>query len=581
MQRLRSCFLPLLALGLGAAARAQSTAYTLEGTSAGNVYGTSAAALGDVDQDGYDDFIVGSPGVNAPNADMGRVYVYSGKDRHALYSWAGTSANEQLGFAVAAAGDMDLDGFPDILIGAPGAVSGGQAVGKVLLRSGKDGIVLRTWTGITDGGRFGHAIAVAGDADLDGMPEVVVGAPLEYSPDYDVHGGAVHVYSGATGTQISSRVSWVDGVAYGWSVAGCGDLTGDGRAEFVVGVPGWYGSGEVILRQAFDGSYVDSVSSPIAGERLGASVSNVGDTDGDGTVDFLVGAPADGAGGAGRAFVISGATWTQTWTTQGPPASNLGASVARIGDVDGDGRPDYAIGAPTASLGLLGQVGAVYVKSGANGGLLHTLYGTSAGCRFGHAITGGDFNGDGTPDGLVGAPYDGPNGVNSGSARVVLMNDAAGTPFCFGDGSGTACPCNPSSIGARAGCPNSVGGAGKLVALGSAHISNDTVALHGTGMTNSSCLYYQGTAQVAGGAGALFADGLRCVSGTIRRLGIRSNVFGGSYLPVNGGTPLSVAGGAQAGQTLHYQVWYRDNGLLFCTLATNNVTNGVSIEWLP
>jgi len=162
----------------------------------------------------------------------------------------------------------------------------------------------------------------------------------------------------------------------------------------------------------------------------------------------------------------------------------------------------------------------------------------------------------------------------------ITCSSAPGTPYCFGDGSGTACPCgNNSPAGSGAGCLNSLGTGGLLAATGTASISNDTLSLNGSGMPNGAVLYFQGTLQLAGGAGAVFGDGLRCAGGTVIRLGTKTNVGGSSSYP-GGSTPISIKGSNVAGNIRDYQGWYR-NAQVFCTSATFNLTNGIQITWAP
>jgi hypothetical protein len=158
-------------------------------------------------------------------------------------------------------------------------------------------------------------------------------------------------------------------------------------------------------------------------------------------------------------------------------------------------------------------------------------------------------------------------------------NPTSATPYCFGDGTGTACPC--ANIGATGnGCASSVNAAGgNLAATGNASIASDTFSLNGTGMPNASALYFQGTTQVAGGAGAQFGDGLRCAGGTIIRLGTKTNVAGASSYP-GGSTPISVKGNNAAGDVRNYQCWYR-NAATFCTNDTFNLTNALNVTWAP
>jgi hypothetical protein len=164
---------------------------------------------------------------------------------------------------------------------------------------------------------------------------------------------------------------------------------------------------------------------------------------------------------------------------------------------------------------------------------------------------------------------------------TITVDPNPGTGFCFGDGSGTACPCGNSSAPIDgAGCLNSLATGGKLSGSGTPSVSADTIALIGTAMPNSSALYFQGTAQQTGGAGAVFGDGLRCVSGSIIRLGTKANASGGSSYPSGAELPVSVRGACLPGDTRHYQIWYR-NSAAFCSVSTFNLSNGYTVVWQP
>jgi len=153
--------------------------------------------------------------------------------------------------------------------------------------------------------------------------------------------------------------------------------------------------------------------------------------------------------------------------------------------------------------------------------------------------------------------------------------------YCFGDGSGTACPCGNSGA-ADAGCASSVNAAGgKLTGTGTPSIANDSFVLNGSGMPSSSALYFQGTLQLGGGAGVVFGDGLRCVGGSIVRLGTKTNVGGSSQYPGSGDALISVKGMNAAGNVRDYQCWYRNADPAFCTPSTFNLTNGVETTWVP
>ena len=164
------------------------------------------------------------------------------------------------------------------------------------------------------------------------------------------------------------------------------------------------------------------------------------------------------------------------------------------------------------------------------------------------------------------------------SAFGFTPNAAVGTAFCFGDGSGTACPCANSGAAGN-GCANSVNAAGaNLRATGVASLVEDSLVLAGSGMPSSSALYFQGTAQAGAGLGTVFGDGLRCAAGSVIRLGTTNNVAGVSAYPFPAAPSVSVKGLVTAPGTRTYQVWYR-NAAAFCTASTFNLTNGVQISW--
>jgi DNA-binding beta-propeller fold protein YncE len=184
----------------------------------------------------------------------------------------------------------------------------------------------------------------------------------------------------------------------------------------------------------------------------------------------------------------------------------------------------------------------------------------------------------------TGAVEVGPIHPGSGWGQVfglIVIGGGTALPgrFCFGDGSGTPCPCGNQSVpGAQQGCASSLGVGGELLATGTASLGADSVALRGSHMPNSSALYLQGTAQVSSGAGVTFGDGLRCAGGSIIRLGAKMNVAGESRYPAPGDPPVSQRGLVTAPGDRFYQVWYR-NAAAFCTAATFNLTNGARVTW--
>ena len=175
-------------------------------------------------------------------------------------------------------------------------------------------------------------------------------------------------------------------------------------------------------------------------------------------------------------------------------------------------------------------------------------------------------------------------GMPAGGWVVVLpepVPSTAGTPFCFGDGSGLACPCGNAGLPGH-GCANSTDATGGvLTSLGVASVTGDTLQLIGTHMRPTNCTYFQGTTQ----APAALFDGIRCVGGSLIRLGVESNDLAGTSCypkPGSADLPVSVKGMIPgAGGTYHYQVWYRDPEPTFCTADTSNYTSGYSLTWVP
>jgi hypothetical protein len=172
----------------------------------------------------------------------------------------------------------------------------------------------------------------------------------------------------------------------------------------------------------------------------------------------------------------------------------------------------------------------------------------------------------------------------TGESGLLLLTPivTAGTGVCFGDGSGTACPCaNESPTGSESGCLHSLGSGGKLAANGVPSLTTDTITLIGTQMPDSSVLYFQGTTPAAGGAGTPFGDGLRCAVGSVVRLGTKTNVQHASQYPSAGDPSVSAAGTVTVPGVRTYQCWYRNADPAFCTASTFNLTNGLTLTWSP
>jgi hypothetical protein len=217
------------------------------------------------------------------------------------------------------------------------------------------------------------------------------------------------------------------GDTFGWVSERLGDLDGDGAAEFIVGAPthagGGPSAGKAYVYSGRDGHLLNSISGT-AQDRLGYAVSSAGDANGDGIPDYAVGAPGifpPATGQTGKVLLVSGADHAVLWTRSGDPNSLFGADLGFAGDVDGDGRGDIIVGAPTT--GGPGVIrGRVYVLSGRDGSVLWTRDGPTAGIAFGTAVSGlGDLDGDGVPEQGVGARNAGNQG--GGLAYVLAGSD--------------------------------------------------------------------------------------------------------------------------------------------------------------
>ncbi len=407
-------------------------------------------------------------------------------DGEADGDWAGQS--------VSGAGDINGDGFDDVIIGASRADPNGNSSGSsyVVFGSGDgfaasyelsslDGTTGFRIDGVTADDLSGHSVSGAGDVNGDGFDDLVIGA-YGASPNGTSSGSSYILFGSAGGFAPTVDLSALNGTngfrldgnqgsdRSGYAVSGAGDVNGDGFDDLIVGAYGadpngvaQSGSSYVVFGSgsgftpSLDLSSLDGTNGfRLDGERLddrsGRSLSDVGDVNGDGVDDLIIGAPLSdvNAEHAGSSYVVFGdlagfAPVLDLSTLDGTNGFRLdgtdsfdwsGGSVSGVGDVNNDGVDDLIIGARLTDLNG-SQSGSSYIVFGDAGGFAPTLNlssldgangfrldGTSAGDRVGASVSGaGDVNGDGIDDMIVGATGADPNGSSSGSTYVIFGSD--------------------------------------------------------------------------------------------------------------------------------------------------------------
>jgi hypothetical protein len=446
------------------------------GEGASNFAGLALANAGDVNGDGSDDILIGAPGASPSGTEAGRAYLLFGKRggwelglnlSRSDASFDGEAAGDRAGSAVSGAGDVNGDGYDDLLVCAEGNNQSGMDAGKVYLVFGRPSGWSRGMNLSQANASFlgqvpeNYALRAVGAGDLngDGYGDLAIAEPNNYDPN-GTYDGMLYLFFGrpsgwAQNTSLATAdvIYYGEGGLLGDALAPAGDVNGDGLDDLLVGAfanfdagaqagkaylilgrtSGWTSNGSI---SGADASFLGTRARELAGRFL----DGVGDVNGDGLDDIAIGASGNdtAATDAGKICIFFGRTsgWAANTSLSAADASFTGESafdyagpVRRAGDLDGDGIGDMLMGAPSNDLGG-SDAGRAYVVLGKASGWgknvslsaqAASYIGEAAGDNASRGLASGDFNGDGRPDILISAFRNDGGGTNSG--RCYLLFD--------------------------------------------------------------------------------------------------------------------------------------------------------------
>ena len=388
------------ALWLAAAAPASASAQVREIVRAdgplNSFFGGASVVVGDVDSDGRDDLLIGAH----YDQTVGSATIHSGLDGSELRRHDGESVQAFMGMAVERLGDVDGDGIDDYVVGSPGYFDSVQQIdcGKLYVHSGATGALIWSKLGFGSGKSWGSQLAHVDDVDGDGIGDFIVNKVKGGL----VQGGRVELTSGADGTTFWVFDAPVKGFDLGLQVVRMPDVDGDGIREVAVSSPhesaaGKYG--RVTLLSCRTGSELWSVMGDV-GDVFAVWIANGGDYDGDGFDDVAVGAPGAGPNVAGQVQFFSAVDGAKLGAIHGDWASaQFGYRFGPGFDADGDGDPDMALARYDSSL--VEKLSLFDVRSDQK---LVDIRGGGGAADYNGLSVAGDLDLDGFTDLVVGLP---------------------------------------------------------------------------------------------------------------------------------------------------------------------------------
>ena len=567
--------------GLGSLAPLAPGQAALDGDSAGARLGEHFVVIPDINGDSVNDLVAGFPGDDTNGVDAGRALVLSGVDGSVLRTHYGAQAGDRFGAVVARGGQLDSDTVGDYLVGAP---EWGPSKGAVYAYSGIDGQVLLFMRGFHDGDRLGSAVARAGDVDGDGTGDIVVGAPgFDASTSGQVDAGIVYAVSGASGLPLHALESPLPvnqtGLGFGQIVSYLGDVDGDGHDDLLASGPNLDTDTPVSSLVAFSGlNGTPLVSRMGFGDghgfytHVGNGLCALGDVTGDGTPDYVAGESVWmghtwGLTEGYQVTVYSGATHAPATRYSFSSASlndDIEAGLVHNVDPVAVGDVDGDGLGDVAYLSPLQEV--VRVVSGADFNILGIIPAPTPGLGFGSTIQGiEDVTGDGLRDLAIGVPgHDGPAGMDSG--QILLVSGVT---------------CVPPDLYCTAAI-NSAGFRASMGWGGTTSVAANDLLLTATGCPPGKVgLFFYGPGQADLPAG----DGTLCVGAgglghfRVRPLaltdasGVASTPLDLTSLPASSGP-----GRILPGSTWNFQFWFRDPG---GGPAGFNFSNGLAVDFCP